>query len=172
MKKKNILNLICGAACLLGLATSCSVDPDFYSQVVPDTFYSSQNAVWQRFSRPFTHWRWWVGHNDTRFALQELGTDEFIVPTRGSDWFDGATYQRFHHHEYTFDMTRVAEGFRLPTMGVALAWGALEDLMLSVSQVEHVNQCWHSKQLWLLPSTLMVWIYSVVCHCMSLLKKK
>ena len=71
MKKKNILNLICGAACLLGLATSCSVDPEFYSQVVPDTFYSSQNAVWQRFSRPFTHWRWWVGHNDTRFALQE-----------------------------------------------------------------------------------------------------
>ncbi len=128
MKKKNILNLICGAACLLGLATSCSVDPEFYSQVVPDTFYSSQNAVWQRFSRPFTHWRWWVGHNDTRFALQELGTDEFIVPTRGSDWFDGATYQRFHHHEYTFDMTRVAEGFRLPTMGVALAWDALEDL--------------------------------------------
>lgn len=128
MKKKNIFSLICGAACLLGVATSCDVDPEFYTQVVPDTFYSSQDAVWQRYSRPFTHWRYWIAGGDARFALQELGTDEFSVPTRGSDWFDGANYQRFHHHEYTFDMTRIADGFRLPTMGVALAWDALEDL--------------------------------------------
>ena len=55
MKKKNIFQLfLSGVICLL-CTTSCSVEPDFYSQVVPETFYSSQDAVWQRFNRPFTH---------------------------------------------------------------------------------------------------------------------
>lgn len=127
MKSKNLLHIIGGIVCTLA-ATSCSLDPEFYSQVVPETFYSSQDAVWQRFYRPFTHWRWYVGHNENRWMLQELGTDEFCLPTRGSDWYDGAKYQKIHHHEYTFDMAWINEGWRLPTMGVALAWDALEDL--------------------------------------------
>ena len=128
MKKKNIFQLfLSGVICLL-CTTSCSVEPDFYSQVVPETFYSSQDAVWQRFNRPFTHWRWYIAHDSPRWLLQELGTDEFCLPTRGSDWYDGAVYQKFHHHEYTEDMTRVETGWTNFAMGVALAWDALEDL--------------------------------------------
>ena len=83
MKKKNIFQLfLSGVICLL-CTTSCSVEPDFYSQVVPETFYSSQDAVWQRFNRPFTHWRWYIAHDSPRWLLQELGTDEFCLPTRG-----------------------------------------------------------------------------------------
>ena len=41
---------------------------------------------------------------------------------------DGAVYQKFHHHEYTEDMTRVETGWTNFAMGVALAWDALEDL--------------------------------------------
>lgn len=125
---KNIFkSLLMGVACLAA-ATSCNVDPEFYSQVVPETFYSSQDAVWQRFNRSFTHWRWYVGQDDPRWALQELGTDEYVLPTRGSDWFDGANYQKFHHHEYTEDMTRIETGWTNFAMGVALAWDAVEDL--------------------------------------------
>ena len=113
MKKKNILNLICGAACLLGLATSCSVDPEFYSQVVPDTFYSSQNAVWQRFSRPFTHWRWWVGHNDTRFALQELGTDVIRNKLNKADMLIERQLDDIEIYSYFYDAIIVPD-IRLP----------------------------------------------------------
>lgn len=116
-----------GVICL-SAAVSCSIEPEFYSQVVPDTFYSSQDAVWQRFNRSFTHWRWYLGQADDRWALQELGTDEYVLPTRGSDWFDGANYQKFHHHEYSEDMTRIEKGWTNFAMGVALAWDALEDL--------------------------------------------
>ena len=43
MKISKITNwMVAGAACLL-LGTSCDVDPTFYSQVVPDTYYT--NAV-------------------------------------------------------------------------------------------------------------------------------
>ena len=128
MKKSNIFRCFwAGAACLMA-ATSCSVEPEFYSQTVPETFYTSQDAVWQRFNRPFTHWRWYVAHDPDRWMLQELGTDEFCLPTRGSDWYNGAKYQKFHHHEYSEDMAWISDGWTNYGMGVALAWDALEDL--------------------------------------------
>ncbi len=126
--KKKIINYILSAVVCLFVAAACEVEPTFYSQTVPETFYNSQDAVWQRFNRPFTHWRWYVGHNEPRWMLQELGTDEFCLPTRGSDWYNGAVYQKFHHHEYTEDMAFIETGWTNFAMGVALSWDALEDL--------------------------------------------
>lgn len=128
MKTNKIKNWILAGATTLIVATSCDVDPSFYSQVVPETFYTSQDAVWERFNRPFTHWRWWVAQDRARWELQELGTDEICVPTRGSDWYNGAIYQKFHHHEYTEDMTSIETGWTNFSMGVALTWDAAEDL--------------------------------------------
>lgn len=128
MKTNKIKNWILAGATTLIVATSCDVDPSFYSQVVPETFYTSQDAVWERFNRPFTHWRWWVAQDRARWELQELGTDEICVPTRGSDWYNGAIYQKFHHHEYTEDMTSIETGWTNFSMGVASAWDAAEDL--------------------------------------------
>lgn len=128
MKTNKIKNLILGGIACMLTATSCDVEPTFYSQVVPETFYTSQEAVWERFNRPFTHWRWWVAQDRARWELQELGTDEICVPTRGSDWYNGAIYQKFHHHEYTEDMTSIETGWTNFSMGIALAWDAMEDL--------------------------------------------
>ena len=128
MKTNNILKSILGGVVAATALTSCNVDPDFYSQVTPETFYTSQEAVYQRYARPFTHWSWYAGHDDNMWLLQELGTDEFIQPTRGSDWYDGAKYQKIHHHEYAEDMGFIDEGWKLSQMGTALAWDALEDL--------------------------------------------
>lgn len=128
MKKSKIINWIFSGAACLTLAASCNVDPTFYSQVVPDNFYTSQDAVWERFNRPFTHWRWYVAQDDPRWRLQELGTDEFCLPTRGSDWYNGGVTQKFHHHEYTEDMDAIEAGWTNFSMGVALAWDAMEDL--------------------------------------------
>ena len=126
--KKRIVNYILSTVAFLFVATACEVEPTFYSQTVPETFYNSQDAVWQRFNRPFTHWRWYIGHNEPRWMLQELGTDEFCLPTRGSDWYNGAVFQKFHHHEYTEDMSFIETGWTNFAMGVALSWDALEDL--------------------------------------------
>ncbi|SBW04178.1 conserved exported hypothetical protein [uncultured Dysgonomonas sp.] len=129
MKKFKIYNsVLIGITICLFAITSCSVEPTFYSQVVPETFYTSQEAVWERFNRPFTHWRWYIANNEPRWMLQELGTDEFCLPTRGSDWYNGALYQKFHYHEYTEDMAFIETGWTNFAMGVALAWDALEDL--------------------------------------------
>lgn len=35
------------------------------------------------------------------YDLQEAGTDELIVPTRGGDWFDGGKWRDMHYHTWT-----------------------------------------------------------------------
>ena len=125
MKANKLLKGIVGGIACLVMGTSCDVEPTFYSQVVPENFYTSQNAVWQRFNRPFTHWRWTIGEDRARWELQELGTDEICVPTRGSDWYNGAVYQKFHHHEFGTDMVSIETGWTNFSMGEALAWDAM-----------------------------------------------
>lgn len=128
MKTKYIYySIILGFICLV-MNTSCNIDPEFYSQVAPETFYTSQDAVWQRFNRPFTHWRYFIAQDPNRWMLQELGTDEFCLPTRGSDWYNGGMYIKVHHHEYTYDMPYIKSAWQYFSQGVALAWDALEDL--------------------------------------------
>ncbi len=39
--------------------------------------------------------------NENYYDLQEAGTDEVVVPTRGGDWFDGGRWQDMHFHTWT-----------------------------------------------------------------------
>jgi len=116
--------------CFIGLfiTSGCSTDPTYYSEATPSTFYDSQDNVWQRFYRPFTHWRWYVASNNPRWNLQELGTDEMCLPTRGSDWYNGGIYQQIHYHNFTSTLGDLYNGWYGFAMGVALAWDTWEDL--------------------------------------------
>ena len=67
MKAFTIKSGIVGSLFLLTMGTSCNVEPTFYSQVVPETFYSSKDSVWERFNRPFTPWRFWIASDRARW---------------------------------------------------------------------------------------------------------
>lgn len=125
LKTKYIVSL-CLAAILV--AAGCDTDPIYYSEVTPSTFYDSKDNVWQRFYRPFTHWRWYVASDNPRWNLQELGTDEMCLPTRGSDWYNGGVYQQMHHHQFTATLSNLYNGWYGFAMGVALCWDTWEDL--------------------------------------------
>jgi len=68
---------------------SCSVEPEYYSQSVPELFFDTQQKVHQRMGRAFTHWAWCMadGQAHSNFMrLQEFTTDEMLVPSRYNDW--------------------------------------------------------------------------------------
>ena len=41
-----------------------------------------------------------LGNHNSYWSLQEVSTDEAIIPTRGADWGDGGQWVRVHRHEY------------------------------------------------------------------------
>ena len=128
--KTNIKNIL--KASLLSafafLSVGCNTDPEYYSTVAPEIFFTSQETVWQRFSRPMTHWKWHFATNDHNFNVQVLGTDEICLPTRNGDWYDGGQYQNIHKHNFQSSVGMFHNNFYGVGMGVALAYDALEDI--------------------------------------------
>ena len=42
-----------------------------------------------------------TANHNSYFSIQEVSTDEVVIPQRGADWFDGGTWLRVHRHQYT-----------------------------------------------------------------------
>lgn len=110
------------------LSSGCSLDEKFYSEVTPENFFDSQESVNQRLYRPFTHLSWFLASNADRWRIQELTSDEICITQKGSHWYDGGEYIRYHHHEWTPDETRIWNAWYGATTGAALAIDAKEDL--------------------------------------------
>ena len=123
--KHNILKL---TTLLLALAAfaGCDIEPVFYKQVAPDTFYDSKDAVWQRYYRSFTHARWAFAQDGSPFTLQELTTDEFISPVRGGQNDSRGEEYKMHYHDFPIYFGYQVYVSRM--VGVARCWAARDDL--------------------------------------------
>lgn len=124
MKLKHIIAVTVGAAALC--APSCDLDEKFYSEVTPDTFFTSPESTYAVLCRPFTHWKWYIG--DDRWYLQELTTDEMVCPKRGSDWYNSGEYYRLHYHTWSPDDRFVVNTYDGTTGGISRALEAKSDL--------------------------------------------
>lgn len=130
--KKNILFTIAAVVMALSvLLQSCSVEPEYYSQSTPELFFDTQEKVYQRMGRPFTHWAWAMADHQahsTLVRLQEFTTDEMLVPSRYNDWYDGGAYLRMYYHDFTPTTSGVNDAWRSFSMGVAQTWSAKDDI--------------------------------------------
>ena len=145
MKFKHIAAVLAGAAALS--APSCDLNEKFYSEVTPDTFFSSPESTYAVLCRPFTHWKWYIGAD--RWYLQELTTDEMVCPKRGSDWYNSGEYYRLHYHTWSPDDRFVVNTYDGTTGGISRALEAKSDLqgvdynaigLSDAVKADHINQ--------------------------------
>ena len=145
MKLKHIIAVTVGAAALC--APSCDLDEKFYSEVTPDTFFTSPESTYAVLCRPFTHWKWYIGAD--RWYLQELTTDEMVCPKRGSDWYNSGEYYRLHYHTWSPDDRFVVNTYDGTTGGISRALEAKADLegvdynaigLSDAVKADHINQ--------------------------------
>ncbi len=145
MKLKHIIAVTVGAAALC--APSCDLDEKFYSEVTPDTFFTSPESTYAVLCRPFTHWKWYIGAD--RWYLQELTTDEMVCPKRGSDWYNSGEYYRLHYHTWSPDDRFVVNTYDGTTGGISRALEAKFDLqgvdynaigLNDAVKADHINQ--------------------------------
>ena len=145
MKLKHIIAVTVGAAALC--APSCDLDEKCYSEVTPDTFFTSPESTYAVLCRPFTHWKWYIGAD--RWYLQELTTDEMVCPKRGSDWYNSGEYYRLHYHTWSPDDRFVVNTYDGTTGGISRALEAKSDLqgvdynaigLNDAVKADHINQ--------------------------------
>lgn len=55
------------------------------------------------------------------WALQEVSSDEVIIPTRGTDWYDNGDWQQLHLHTWTADHGRMKNVWDALSQGMSRA---------------------------------------------------
>lgn len=123
MKIKNILM---SAAALCALA-SCDMDEVYYSEVVSDNFVENEANIYQLLSRPFGHWRAFIG--DHRYNINELMADAFICPARTTnDWYNGGDFMARHYHNMDWQDGRADTNWKEAMQGVARCITVIEQI--------------------------------------------
>ena len=95
--RRNIL-IIISFLTLLVSSGCTNLDEKWYSEVTPDTYFTSKETVYSFLVRSFTHWRWFHGFD--RAILQECTTDEMCVTQKGIHYND-VRYSQLQHHDWT-----------------------------------------------------------------------
>lgn len=81
---------------------SCTnLDETLYSEVTPKTFPTTEAELNATMGNIYTTLGGYASGDVNN--LQEVTTDEMVVPTRGSDWEDGGNWRRLHFHSWKFE---------------------------------------------------------------------
>jgi hypothetical protein len=101
-KMKKSLYLIWITMILLGVAAfnqACTkLDEKLYSEVTPSNFFKTDAEFVAALGSAYTTLGGYATGDINE--VQEMTTDEVVVPTRGSDWDDGGTQRRLHLHAW------------------------------------------------------------------------
>jgi hypothetical protein len=104
-KMKKSLYLFRVILILLGVAAfsqACTkLDETLYSEVTPANFFKTDAQFVAALGSAYTQLGGYATSDLNE--VQEMTTDEVVVPTRGSDWDDGGTQRRLHLHSWGYD---------------------------------------------------------------------
>ena len=79
---------------------SCTnLDEELYSEVTADNFFQNEEQFVAALAEAYTRMQNYASNDP--YSLDEVSTDEMVVPTRGQDWDDGGDWRRFHLHSWT-----------------------------------------------------------------------
>ncbi|MDE6543737.1 MAG: RagB/SusD family nutrient uptake outer membrane protein [Muribaculaceae bacterium] len=123
MKIKNILL----SAAMVGTLASCQLDEVYYSSVVTDNFVDGENSIYQLMSRPFYHWKVFVGEHV--FNINEFMADAIINPARVTgDWYDNGQYINLHNHTMNWEHPRADTNWKEAMQGIARVLTVMDQL--------------------------------------------
>ncbi len=100
MKKYKIsLKLVMIAMALIAFMPACTnLDEEVFSQVTADNFFKTEDELISALGAAYTSL---YGYAGNVYTVQEVSSDEMVVPTRGPDWGDGGHWVRLHQHLWT-----------------------------------------------------------------------
>ena len=105
---------------------SCTdLDEDTFGVVTPEQFYNTDAEILAGLAPIYSQLRalMWNWHN-----LSQITSDETVVPTRGSDWFDGGRWLAIHRHSWDAGLTDLNGAWNDAFTGIARANGLLQIL--------------------------------------------
>ena len=106
--------LLLTVALVTGLGCA-DLEEELFSEVTNDNFYQTEEDFISALGVAYTNL---YGIFDNYFALQEVTSDEIIVPQRGQDWADNGAWARLHQHTYTLLDPAIGGGWTFCFQGI------------------------------------------------------
>ena len=101
MNRRGLLVLLLTAPGLLLLQGCTDLEETPVSSLVPETFYGDEEELLSGLAAIYAQLRNTLpGTAGTYYQLSEVSSDEMIVPTRGSDWFDNGKWLEFQRQTW------------------------------------------------------------------------
>ncbi|MGB3849150.1 MAG: RagB/SusD family nutrient uptake outer membrane protein [Tunicatimonas sp.] len=92
------------------------LEEELFSDVTTDTFFNTEEEFISALGAAYTNLYGIAG--DGWFILQEVPSDEMIVPQRGADWFDNGAWAQLHTQEYNSRTPSMNAGWNFGFQGV------------------------------------------------------
>ncbi len=118
MKKYIPLRLIIAVLLVAGFSQSCTdLDEELFSSIDGEEFLTSEDELIAALGVAYTNLYGLAG-NVNVYPLQEVTSDEMVVPTRGNDWNDGGKWRRLHLHTYNSEDDEVGATWNFLFQGI------------------------------------------------------
>lgn len=148
MKRPIIKSIVFGV--IMAVASCTDLDPTWYSEVTPETFFKTRNDVYSAMGRPFTHLYTSEMRTDGLgfWFLEELTADTFVICQKELKWQNG-NWLQFQNHNWGSVNPFVNGVWNLVNTGVSLSLEVIEDLKAADyvkvgftedDRVEHIAQ--------------------------------
>lgn len=98
--------LLLGPPALLSLQACTELGETPVSAITPENFYKNEQEVIGGLASVYASLR---GSLWNYYNLSEISSDEFIVPTRGSDWFDNGRWLQIHRQLWEANSSATGE---------------------------------------------------------------
>ena len=108
--------LLAGLFVTLFCPSCTNLDEELFSEVTPDDYFKTEEQFVTALASAYTL----LGPYATgdAYSLQEVSTDEIVVPTRGADWDDGGAWRRLALHAWTFEDSNMNGAWNFGFQGV------------------------------------------------------
>lgn len=100
MRIISILTYLLVGVVVLASCTKLDEKELLYDTVTADEFYNNARELTSAIGAAYTP-LYGLGGSGNIFGMNEVCTDEVVVPTRGADWGDGGHWVRLQTHTYT-----------------------------------------------------------------------
>jgi len=140
--KRNKFIKYCTFIALVGLVACTNLDEKVLDEQLGTNLVNDPSNMTALINAPYASLRRTIEWYDY-WALQEVSTDEVIVPTRGTDWYDNGEWQQLHLQSWTADHIRMKNVWEALNQGVSrsnIAINYIGKFPVTATTTQYINE--------------------------------
>ncbi len=110
--------VLAGLFIMLFYPSCTNLDEELFSEVTPDDYFKTEEQFVTALASAYTRLGPWA--TGDAYSLQEVSSDEMVVPTRGADWDDGGAWRRLSLHAWSYVESNLNGAWNFGFQGVTI----------------------------------------------------